>query len=118
MKEQFVLFKSGETKNWTQKLISPFLALILQKTKESKQLFLKEQKERFALFCQKTSDSHEKPKSELPTLISGVEEGGDYVDISGGGGGAGGGRSLYKTIWSAVASTFSPPKEKNLLAKD
>ena len=39
-----------------------------KKTKR-KICLLKRAKERLALFCQKTSDSHEKPKSEFWTLI-------------------------------------------------
>ena len=29
----------------------------------------KERRERFAVFCQKTSDSHKKPESEFPTMV-------------------------------------------------
>ena len=40
-------------------------------TKKRKERFtlLKRVKEWFTFYCQKTSDSHEKPKSEFPTLI-------------------------------------------------
>ena len=35
-------------------------------------LFFKRRQERFTLFCQKTSDSHKKPKSKFPTLQTGA----------------------------------------------
>ena len=46
----------------------------LQKKTKRKICLLKRAKERLALFCQKTSDSHEKPKSEFWTLIFRVQQ--------------------------------------------
>ena len=49
MKERFALFKSGKTKTWNKKCKSYWVALLLQKTKDSKSLFFKRQRELIAL---------------------------------------------------------------------
>ena len=56
----FAFIKSNESKSVT-----------LLFTKNAKERFarFKRENERFALFCQKTRDLSEKPKSEFPTLL-------------------------------------------------
>ena len=49
-------------------------SLLFKKKTKREICLLKRAKERLALFCQKTSDSHEKPKSEFWTLIFRVQQ--------------------------------------------
>ena len=55
--------------------ITHFGFAFIKRTKESESLFYrKRQQERFPLFCKKTSNLHEKPKSEFPTLKNGYKQ--------------------------------------------
>ena len=66
MKEQFTLFKIGKTA-WTLdlKIYIRLFGFVFIKTKREQIALLKRAQERFTLFCQKTSNSHIKPKSEF-----------------------------------------------------
>ena len=71
--EQRVGIVSFWRENWKIDLkiyITHFGFAFIKRTKESESLFYsKRQQERFPLFCKKkTSNLHEKPKSEFPTL--------------------------------------------------